>query len=318
MSVIKKAIIPVAGLGTRFLPATKAQPKEMLTLVDKPVIQHIVEEAVESGIEQIIFVTSATKRAIEDHFDRNFELEYRLRQKNKRKELGQILDISDLCTFAYVRQRSPKGDGHAILSAADFISDEPVAVMFGDDVIDTETPVLKQLMNCYETFSCPIIGIQEVDKTQTERFGIIDGSAVDERTYRIRSLVEKPKAEDAPSNLAIIGRYIITPEIVHALATADFSGDGELRLIDAFRSLVDSRAMYGHKFEGVRYDCGNKLDFMRAAVEMGVQHEEIGEAFQKYLREREQDSSKKDVNGSKTKSDGIEDALTHYLAKQNL
>ena len=284
--MIKKAIIPVAGFGTRFLPATKAQPKEMLTLVDKPVIQHIVEEAVAAGIEQIIFVTSSTKRAIEDHFDRNFELEYRLRQKNRKKELGQILDISDLCTFAYVRQRSPRGDGYAILSAKDFIGDEPVAILFGDDVIDSEVPCMKQMISCYDKFKCPIIGIMEVDKTETERFGIIEGSHVDERTHQVRSLVEKPAPAVAPSNLGIIGRYIITPEVFDALETASASPDGEIRLIDAFRDLVGTRAIYAHEFEGTRYDCGNKLEFMKAAVEMGVQHDEIGADFSEYLKSR--------------------------------
>ncbi len=284
--MITKAIIPVAGLGTRFLPATKAQPKEMLTLVDKPVIQHIVEEAVASGIKQIIFVTSATKRAIEDHFDRNFELEYRLRQKNKTVELGQILDISDLCQFAYVRQRSPKGDGHAVLSASDFFRDEPVAVMFGDDVIDSKIPVLKQLIDCYEKYQAPIIGIMDVDKTETKRFGIIEGTPVDEKTFHVTSLVEKPDPSVAPSCHGVIGRYIITPDVIDILSRETVKDDGELRLIDAFSAMVNARAIYAHRFDGVRYDCGNKLEFMKASVEMGIRHEEIGSQFSDYLQQR--------------------------------
>ena len=281
---VRKAIIPVAGLGTRFLPATKAQPKEMLTLVDKPVIQYIVEEAVSAGIEQIIFVTSATKRAIEDHFDRNFELEYRLRQKNKAKELAQILDISDLAQFVYVRQRSPKGDGHAILSAASLVGDEPVAILFGDDVINSKTPVLKQLIECYEEYQQPIIGIQRIDKTQTGRFGIVEGEEVGANTFRVSNLIEKPKPEDAPSNLGVIGRYVITPSILKALETATPSEDGEIRLIDAFKEVVNEYPIYAHAFEGVRYDCGNKLEFMKASVEMALRHDEVGADFKEYLK----------------------------------
>lgn len=285
---ITKAIIPVAGLGTRFLPATKAQPKEMLTLVDKPVIQHIVEEAVASGIEQIIFVTSATKRAIEDHFDRNFELEYRLKQKGKTDELGQLLDISDLAQFIYVRQRSPKGDGHAILTAASLIGDEPVAVMFGDDVIDAKTPALAQLIAAYEQHHAPIIGIMHIEKTETKRFGIIEGTEISDRTYQVSHLVEKPNPEDAPSNLGVIGRYIITPEVLRALSNADPSGDGEIRLIDAFRAMVSESPIFAYEFDGIRYDCGNKLEFMKAAVEMGLRHQEIGKDFEQYLLKRSQ------------------------------
>lgn len=283
---VRKAIIPVAGLGTRFLPATKAQPKEMLTLVDKPVIQYIVEEAVASGIEQIIFVTSATKRAIEDHFDRNFELEHRLREKNKTKELHEILDISDLAQFAYVRQRSPKGDGHAILAAADFIGDEPCAILFGDDVIVGTTPGLKQLINAYEEYQAPIIGIMHINKTETKRFGIIEGDPITKRAFKVSNLVEKPEPESSPSNLGIIGRYIITPEVIKALKISEPSTDGEIRLIDAFRAMVSNHTLYGYTFDGTRYDCGNKLEFMKASVEMGFSHKEIGEEFKKYIQLR--------------------------------
>lgn len=281
---VRKAIMPVAGLGTRFLPATKAQPKEMLSLVDKPVIQYIVEEAVASGIEQIIFVTSGSKRAIEDHFDRNFELEFQLERKHKSKELAEILGISELAEFVYVRQQVPRGDGHAILAAASLVGDEPVAVMFGDDVIDAKRPAMRQLIDAFEEYHQPIIGIQEIDRTQTGRFGIIAGTAVSKRTFHVESLVEKPKPADAPSNLGVIGRYVITPQIMRALEHADPSADGEIRLIDAFRAVVHDYPLYAHAFEGVRYDCGNKLEFMKASVEMALRHNEIGDAFGEYLK----------------------------------
>lgn len=285
---IRKAIIPVAGFGTRFLPATKAQPKEMLTLVDKPVIQHIVEEAVAAGIEQIIFVTSQTKRAIEDHFDRNFELEYRLQQKKKTKELAEVMRISDLASFVYVRQKNPNGDGHAILMAKEIIGDEPCAVLYGDDVIDADTPCIGQLMELYEQYKDPIIAVQKVPKKDISKYGVISGTKMREGAYEVSDLVEKPKPEHAPSDLAVIGRYIITPDVFRALEAATPSPDGEIRLIDAFRALRGRRAMYACEFRGRRYDCGNKLQFLIAAVDYGLKHAEANEdgAFADFLRDR--------------------------------
>ena len=285
---IRKAIIPVAGFGTRFLPATKAQPKEMLTLVDKPVIQYIVEEAVAAGIEQIIFVTSQTKRAIEDHFDRNFELEYRLREKKRDQALAEVMAISELAKFVYIRQQNPKGDGHAILLAKDLIGDEPCAVMYGDDVVDAEVPCIGQLIALHDKYQDPVMGVLRVPKKDISKYGVIKGTKSAERTYDVSELVEKPKPEDAPSDLAIIGRYVITPEVFSALERAKPSPDGEIRLIDAFRALKGKRSMYAYEFQGRRYDCGNKLQFLIAAVDYGLKHKELngnGE-FTAFLKER--------------------------------
>ena len=279
MPKIRKAIIPVAGLGTRFLPATKAQPKEMLALVDKPVIQYIVEEAVNSGIEEIIFVTSGTKRAIEDHFDRNFELEYRLKEKGKEAELKEILKISDLARFVYVRQKTPLGDGHALLTAKDLIGDEPCAVLFGDDVIDGALPTIKQLIEVYEKTNSPVMAVMEVPKADLKKYGVaktIDGGT----TSRIEALVEKPDPDKAPSNLAVVGRYIITPKVFDELVKIKPSLDGEIRLIDALNAmLLKNEAVYAHKFTGTRYDCGNKTQFLLASINFGLKHQDIGQDF---------------------------------------
>jgi UTP--glucose-1-phosphate uridylyltransferase len=272
---IRKAIIPVAGLGTRFLPATKAQPKEMLAVVDKPVIQFLVEEAVASGIEEIIFVTSSAKRAIEDHFDKNFELEYRLEQGGKTKELAEVRRISELATFAYVRQQSPKGDGHAILTARRLVGDEPCAVLFGDDMVDADPPCLRQLIDVYEAHGEPVIALAQVPKKDIHHYGCAGGTAIDDRTIDITALVEKPAPEEAPSDLAIIGKYIITPDVFDALERAEPSKGGEIRLIDGFRSLLGKRPIHGHRFHGMRYDCGNKYEFLRACVDYGLRHPEV-------------------------------------------
>lgn len=284
--MIRKAIIPVAGMGTRFLPAAKAQPKEMLSVVDKPVIQYIVEEAVASGIEEIVFVTAIGKRAIEDHFDRNFELEYRLEQKNKLKELEQIKAIGKLAKFAFVRQNKPLGDGHAVLCAIPFIDlDEPVAVLFGDDIIDGKKPALKQLLEVYEEYHDPVIALQKVPKKQVSSYGVIGGKAVRKNVWEVREFVEKPLVEEAPSDLIVIGRYVLTPEIIALLPTVRAGKDGEIRLADAFAAyLKKDRALYGCVFEGTRYDCGNKLGFLKAQVELGLKHPEIGKDVKKYLR----------------------------------
>jgi UTP--glucose-1-phosphate uridylyltransferase len=283
---IRKAIIPVAGMGTRFLPAAKAQPKEMLSVVDKPVIQYIVEEAVESGIEEIVFVTAIGKRAIEDHFDRNFELEYRLEQKNKLKELESIKAIGKLAKFAFVRQTKPLGDGHAVLSAVPFIDrGEPVAVLFGDDIIDGKTPALRQLIETYEEYRDPVVALQKVPRRQVSSYGVIGGKAVRKNVWEVQKFVEKPAVEDAPSDLIVIGRYVLTPEIIGLLPEVRAGKDGEIRLADAFAAyLALDRALYGCVFEGTRYDCGNKLGFLKAQVELGLKHPEIGKELGTYLK----------------------------------
>jgi UTP--glucose-1-phosphate uridylyltransferase len=285
---IKTAVLPVAGMGTRFLPASKAQPKEMLSVVDKPVIQYIVEEAVESGIEQIIFVTAIGKRALENHFDRNFELEYRLKQRGKEDRLAKILELNDIAKFAFVRQPEPLGDGHAILTALPFVEKhEPIAVMFGDDIIDAKTPALKQLISVYEKYEDPVVALQEVPKEDVSSYGVIDGKNVGENAWEIETFVEKPPIEEAPSNLAAVGRYVITPDIFEILKTQEPGKDGEIRLADAFGThLKNGRAMYGRVFDGDRYDCGSKFGYIKAQIELGVKHPEIGDEVKAYLKNR--------------------------------
>lgn len=284
MQKVRKAIIPIAGLGTRFLPATKAQPKEMLTLVDKPIIQYIVEEAAAAGIEQIIFVTSQNKRAIEDHFDRNFELEYRLMKKGKKEMLGSILDITDLAQFVYIRQRSPKGDGDAILSARELIGDEPCAVFFGDDLVDAKVPAIRQLMDAYERYGDPVVCVTEKPKEVLHNYGVIDGIRLDGQTLQVKKFVEKPAKGKAPSNLAVFGRYIITPAIFDLLEKLKPTKDGEIRLANAYGEYIKRHPMYAHVLDGTWYDCGNKLEFLKATVEFGRRHSEIGTAFSAYLK----------------------------------
>jgi len=283
---IRKAIIPVAGMGTRFLPAAKAQPKEMLAVVDKPVIQYIVEEAVASGIEEIIFVTAIGKRAIEDHFDRNFELEYRLEQKKKEKELEAIKKIGKLARFAFVRQTKPLGDGHAVLSAVPFIeAHEPIAILFGDDIIAGKKPALKQLMEVHEKYGDPVVALQSVPKRDVSSYGVIGGKKTGSNVWEVNRFVEKPSVEEAPSNLIVIGRYILTPEVIDILASQEPGKDGEIRLADAFGTyLARKRALYGCVFEGTRYDCGNKLGFLKAQIELGLQHPETGKQLKAYLK----------------------------------
>jgi len=283
---ITKAIVPVAGFGTRFLPATKAQPKEMLTLVDKPVIQYIIEEAVDSGITDIILVTGQNKRAIEDHFDRNFELEYRLKKSKKKEVLAEIDRISNLANFYYVRQKTPLGDGHAILQAKGLIGeDEPVAVLFGDDLVyNPKKPALKQMIEAYDKYLDPIIAAERVAKNEVQNYGIMDVVKGQGNTHEIRALVEKPSPEEAPSNLAVIGKYIITPDVLQALETAKPSKGGEIRLIDAFRSVVKHRAIYAYEYEGDRFDCGTKIGFLKATIFFGLKHKDLKKEFAHYLK----------------------------------
>ncbi len=283
---IRKAIIPVAGMGTRFLPATKAQPKEMLPVVDKPVIQYIVEEAVAAGIEEIIFVTAIGKRALEDHFDRNFELEYRLEQKHKQKELEAIQAVGRLAKFAFVRQQKPLGDGHALLAAAPFVGeDESVAVLFGDDIITGQTPAIGQLIETYERYHDPVVAIQTVPQVKVSSYGVISGQALDDNVWQVDEFVEKPKPDEAPSNLAVVGRYIITADIFRLLARQEPGKDDEIRLADAFVSyLADGGSMHARKFSGERYDCGNKLQFIIAQIELGLTHPEVKQELATYLK----------------------------------
>ncbi len=283
---IRKAILPVAGMGTRFLPATKAQPKEMLTLVDKPVIQYVVEEAVASGIEEIIFVTSLTKRAIEDHFDRNFELETRLRQKDKKEDIAMLDRITGLAKFAFVRQAAPLGDGHAILSALPFVdAHEPVAVLFGDNVFDSKIPATAQLISAYERYNDPVIGLYDVGKKNVSRYGIASGVMVSKDVMELKGFVEKPAEHEAPSTFAAMGRYVITPEIMEILKTQKPGKDGEIRLADAFITHVSRNApLYGKIADTTWYDCGDKQSFMLANVALGLKDPRFGKSLKKELK----------------------------------
>lgn len=285
MQKIRKAILPVAGFGTRFLPATKAQPKEMLPIVDKPVIQYLVEEAVAAGIEEIIFVTGRGKRAIEDHFDISYELEDTLVEKNKHELLETVSKISGLAKFSYVRQPKPLGDGHALLQAAHLLNGEPALVIFGDCLYDSEIPASKQLMDTYEKYGDPVIGLSEVPDDQVSLFGVIDGVQLDDKTYEVKGLVEKPKKEDAPSNLVAVGKYIVTPEVFETLATMDHGKSGEIRLIDAFEIMLkENKPLYGKVLEGEWLDTGDKFNFVKATIHMGLKHPEIGVKLREYLK----------------------------------
>jgi len=284
---VRKAIIPVAGMGTRFLPATKAQPKEMLTVVDKPVIQYIVEEAVASGIEEIVFVTSQSKRAIEDHFDRNFELEKRLEEKEKLNELRQIKALSDLAKFAFVRQKEPRGNAHAILQALPFIEQhEPVAILFGDDIIHGKTPCLKQLIEVSEKYQAPVLAVEAVPRQQVSSYGVISGTSVESRVHKMNNIIEKPSIEQAPSNLAVVGRYVLTPDIIPLIGHTPPGKDGEIGMTDALKTYLAEKPIYACVFEGRRYDCGNKLQFLIASMELGLEHPEVGAQFKDFLEKR--------------------------------
>lgn len=281
---VRKAIIPAAGLGTRFLPATKAQPKEMLPIVDKPTIQYIVEEAINSGIEDIMIVTGRGKRAIEDHFDKSFELEEALKAKGNHDLLSLVQDISNLVNIHYIRQKEPKGLGHAIYCAKTFIGDEPFAVLLGDDIVDAEVPCLKQLIEVYNEYKTTVIGVQHVSDEDVSKYGIVSGKPIDDRVYKVKDLVEKPEKEKAPSNIAILGRYIISPQIFKHLENAEPGKGGEIQLTDALKGLMGSEAMYAYDFTGKRYDVGNKLGFLEANIEFALQREDLKEEFSSYLK----------------------------------
>jgi len=274
MKKIRKAIIPAAGLGTRFLPATKAMPKEMLPIVDKPTIQYIVEEAIESGIEDIIIVTGKGKRAIEDHFDYAFELEQILKEKGKWDLLEKVKEPSKV-DIHYIRQKEPRGLGHAVWCARNFIGDEPFAVLLGDDIVQAETPCLKQLINQYEQTRSSIIGVQAVPESETHRYGIIGPGERQGRRYQVNQFVEKPAPGTAPSNLAIMGRYILTPEIFIFLEKQETGAGGEIQLTDAIQKLNEIQRVFAYEFEGKRYDVGEKLGFIETTIEFALQNEEL-------------------------------------------
>jgi UTP--glucose-1-phosphate uridylyltransferase len=293
--VIRKAVFPAAGLGTRFLPATKAQPKEMLPLVDKPVIQYVVEEAVASGIEHIIIVTGRGKNAIEDHFDVSFELEHILEQRGRLDLLKQVRQISDLVHITYVRQKEALGLGHAILMAREVVGNEPFAVFLGDDVIDAPVPCMRQLMVAHKRFGATILAVEPVAPERVKDYGVIAGQEIEESVYRVTNLVEKPHPGKAPSNLAIIGRYILTPEIFVHLERTPADRNGEIQLTNGLRSLLMRRPVYAYRFQGKRYDTGNKLDFLRATVEFALKRPDLGAAFRRYLRSLNLGKKKKKV-----------------------
>jgi UTP--glucose-1-phosphate uridylyltransferase len=284
MKKVRKAIIPAAGLGTRFLPATKAMPKEMLPIVDKPTIQYIVEEAVASGIEDIIIVTGKGKRAIEDHFDNAWELEQNLVEKEKYDLLERVQYSTNLADIHYIRQKEPKGLGHAVWCARNFIGNEPFAVLLGDDIVQSETPCLKQLINQYEETFSSVIGVQQVPESETHRYGIIDPSSQEGRRYQVSNFVEKPKPGTAPSNLAIMGRYILTPEIFMFLDRQETGAGGEIQLTDAIQKLNEIQRVFAYDFEGKRYDVGEKLGFVKTTVEFALQHEDLHDDMLNYLK----------------------------------
>ena len=284
---IRKAIIPAAGLGTRFLPATKAQPKEMLPIVDKPTIQYIIEEAIASGIEEILIVTGRNKKCIEDHFDKSVELEMELAKNHKDELLELVKDISDMVDIHYIRQKEPRGLGQAIHCAKSFVGDEPIAILLGDDIVYTDQsqrPCLKQLIDCYNEYKTSILGVQSVNYENVSKYGIVDGIKIEDRVCKVRGLVEKPSREDAPSNTAILGRYIVTPKIFEILENTKPGKGNEIQLTDALRELIKSEAMYAYNFEGKRYDVGDKLGFLEATVEYALRKPELKDEFIEYLR----------------------------------
>ena len=284
MKTVKKAIIPAAGLGTRFLPATKAMPKEMLPIVDKPTIQYIVEEAIESGIEDIIIVTGKHKRAIEDHFDNNYELEENLAAKSKFELLEKVKEISNV-DIHYIRQKDPKGLGHAVWCARKFIGNEPFAVLLGDDIVEATPPGLRQLIQQFEETKSSIVGVQKVSEDETDRYGIVDPVSTEGRRYKVHHFVEKPKLGTAPSNLAIMGRYVLTPEIFEFLDKHQIGAGGEIQLTDAIQMLNEKQDVYAYDFKGTRHDVGEKFGFVKTTLEFALKDEEISEDVQSLIEE---------------------------------
>jgi UTP--glucose-1-phosphate uridylyltransferase len=282
---IRKAVFPAAGLGTRFLPATKAMPKEMLTLVDKPLIQYVVEEAVDSGVESIIIVTGRDKAAIENHFDISYELEQTLQERGKQEVFEQVRSVADIARISYTRQKQPLGLGHAIYQGKDFVeSEEGFAVMLPDDIMDSDPPALRQMIDVFEKYNAPVIATMQVEGEAISRFGVIDAEEVEPGVYRIKDMVEKPKFEDAPSDLAIVGRYIFTPDIFGAIEQTKPGAGGEIQITDAMRNLLKERPFYAVKLEGVRHDAGDKLGFLIATVELALKRDDLGTDFREYLK----------------------------------
>jgi UTP--glucose-1-phosphate uridylyltransferase len=289
LAKVRKAVFPAAGLGTRFLPATKAMPKEMLPLVDKPLIQYGVEEAIHSGIQNMIIVTGRGKTAIEDHFDVSFELEHLLESRAKKDLLGVVRSVSDMIDVAYVRQKEALGLGHAVLRAKELVGQESFAVVLSDDVINAEIPCLRQLLDIHEFFAAPVLAVMEVPKENLSSYGVVDAEPVShngckDRLFRIRDMVEKPKPSEAPSNLAIIGRYVLTSEIFGSIANVEPGSGGEIQLTDGLKHLLRNRPIYAYRFEGTRYDAGDKLGFLKATVEFALQRHDLGAPFRQYLK----------------------------------
>jgi len=281
---IRKAVVTAAGWGTRFLPATKAQPKEMLPLVDKPIIQYVIEEAVASGIKHIIIVTAIGKRAIEDHFDRSFELEHILQKKGNAELLGKLKSISDLADISYIRQKEQLGLGHAVLVTKELIGDEPFAVFLPDDLIQADVPAMKQMIEVYNRYQHSVIAVQPVAKEETKAYGIVAPKKIEDRVYQVVGLVEKPEPKDAPSNLGIVGRYILTPEVFGMLEKTAPGKGGEIQLTDGLKLLLEKQPMYAYQFEGIRYDTGTPLGFLKASVEFALNRPDVGAQFREYLR----------------------------------
>ena len=286
MKKIRKAIFPVAGLGTRFLPATKATPKEMLPIVDKPLIQFAVEEAIEAGLTDMIFVTGRTKRAIEDHFDKAYELETELAAKNKNDLLEVVQSVLPKgITCVYIRQAEPLGLGHAVGCARDVVGDEPFAVILADDLIDGKPGALKQMVECAHRHNGSVLGVEDVPRERTRQYGIVSTTPVEDRTERVSAIIEKPAPADAPSTLAVVGRYILSPRIFEMIENVVPGAGGEIQLTDAISALLGEEPVFAHRFEGVRYDCGSKLGYLKATVDLGRKHHEIGPEFDAFLKE---------------------------------
>ncbi len=287
MQKVTKAVFPVAGLGTRFLPATKASPKEMLPIVDKPLIQYAVEEAIEAGMTDIIFISSRTKRTVEDHFDKAYELETELETRGKDKVLDQVQSIRPAgVNFIYIRQAEALGLGHAVLCAKPVVGNEPFAVILADDLVDANPPVMKQMVDKYDYYQCSVLGVQQVAPAETASYGIVDASPLGERVSRVNAIVEKPRPEDAPSNLGVVGRYILTPRIFHYIENLKPGAGGELQLTDAIAALLQEQQVLAYAFDGVRYDCGSKLGYLQATVEYAMKHPEVNREFENYLKSR--------------------------------
>ena len=281
---IRKAVIPAAGFGTRFLPATKAQPKEMLPIVDKPTIQYIVEEALNSGIEEILIIVGRDKTSIINHFDRSVELEMALEKSHKEEALAMVREISNMVNIHFIRQKEALGLGHAILQAKTFVGNEPFAVLLGDDIVENQIPCLRQLINIYDQYQCSVVGVQTVEWDRVSKYGIVDGEVLANRTYEVKDMVEKPAKEEAPSNMAILGRYVLTPEIFGYLEETEPGAGNEIQLTDGIKKLCEQDRVLAYDFEGRRYDAGDKLGYLEATVEFGLKNPEVGDAFRIYLK----------------------------------